>query len=118
VSDAGSKYARYFFVLFRLTFHVRLAGVASTLPAASFARTLRVWRPGLTLILSGDEQGRNRPRSSLQANVAPRSVERNVNLAFFLLVFLGGPATILVFGAVASTLPPGGVGGPAGAETV
>ncbi len=50
-------------------------------------------------VLKGDRQGENRPLSSLHWNVAPASLEVNLNFGRFLRVFFG-PLVIVVSGGV------------------
>src|ERR671914_1365927 len=79
------------------------AGVGSTLPAASVART-RSWctptdRP---VSCSGETHELYDPPSSEHWNVEPVSLEENVSVAFGLAVSGFGPESIVVFGAVVS----------------
>ena len=75
--------------------NVRDAGVGSTLPAASRARTSNVWVPSASApTLCGDEHAANAAAPSRHSNVAPAS-EVNVKI--------GGPPTFnVVSGAVVS----------------
>ena len=58
------------------TVNVRVAGVGSTLPAWSIARTLNVWSPSASVVTPyGDEHAWNAPPSSLHSNVAFGSLE-------------------------------------------
>ena len=81
-----------------------LAGVGSTLPAASVARTLNTCLPGSRcLYFFGDVQLRHFFLSSLQRNVDRFSEERNLNLARSTLVLCRGRWVIRVCGGVVST---------------
>ena len=74
---------------------VRLAGVGSTFPAASRARTSNVYVPSASApTLCGDVHAVNAAAFSRHSNVAPTS-EPNVNTG-------GPPASSVVFGAVVS----------------
>ena len=85
------------------TVHVELAGVASTLPAASIARTWNVWLPDARpLSASGLEHAANGEPSRLHSNV-PASSEPRPKLGLPLLGFVGVDVR-LVFGAVLSTV--------------
>src|SRR5262245_44879870 len=82
------------------------AGVGSTLPAGSIARTLKTCLPGLRrLYFFGDLQVLNGFRSSLHWKVEPASFETNLNLTVRLWVRPGGPLVIVVCGGVLSFLP-------------
>jgi hypothetical protein len=88
-----------------LMVHVKLAGVASALPAASVAATVNVWLPvARPLYAFGLVQLAAAPPSMTQLNVLPASVEVNEKLALVLLVGFVGFAVIVVFGATVSTL--------------
>src|SRR4051794_2638997 len=81
----------------------RLAGEASTLPAASFARTWNVCWPFLRfLYVFGERQALHAPRSSLHWNVELVSVAVKRNVATRERVRAAGPPRSLVFGAVMS----------------
>jgi hypothetical protein len=86
------------------TVHVLDAGLASTLPAASFARTWNVWlllpRPAYAF---GDVQAANAVASSEHSNVEPVSVEVNEKLTEPDVV-PDGPLEIVVSGATVSTV--------------
>ena len=92
------------------TVNDRDAGVASTLPAASVARTRNVYTPSASEPrMRGDVQGPNEPTaapgpSSRHSNVEPASVEENVNVALLTLIVPVGPPVIVVSGAVVSTV--------------
>ena len=65
-----------------LTVHVWLAGVGSVLPAASVARTSKVWDPFARLEYdAGEMQAPQAPASSRHWNVEPSSLEVNEKLA-------------------------------------
>jgi hypothetical protein len=91
--DVGSRYFLFF------TVHDAVAGLSSTLPAASLANTTKLCRPVFTLKLSGEAQTLNGWPSRLHLNVAPAS-EENVKVAFF-DPFFGFPVSA-VWGAVLS----------------
>src|SRR5882724_1488986 len=84
--------------------HVHVAGVASVLPAASVARTSKVWslsvRPGT---LCGLVQAANAPPSMLHSKVEPGSVESNVKAGAATFDGSDGFVRIVVLGAVRST---------------
>jgi len=85
--------------------NVRVAGVASTLPAGSTAATVNVCDPLLSaLVVSGEVHTTNAPPSMLHLNVEPSSLEVNPNVGVVSLVVppFGGPASIVVFGATVS----------------
>ena len=74
-----------------------VAGVGSTFPAASVARTLNVWSPSAsTPGENGDAQVAYWPSSSLHSNVEPSSVDVKRNGL--------GPDVIVVSGGVVSTV--------------
>ena len=74
------------------TLHSCVAGVASTLPARSIARTANSWPPGPAVTVCGEVQAAKAPPSSRHWNVEPVSVEWNAKA--------GGPAVMTVSGAV------------------
>jgi hypothetical protein len=81
------------------------AGVGSTLPAGSIARTSKRWSPGLRpRYVSGLEQAVNAAPSSLHSKVDPASFEENEKLAPVSFVGLAGAEEMVVFGAVVSTV--------------
>jgi len=87
--------------------HVRVAGDASTFPAASIARTANVCDPSVNeLYTAGLVQAPKLPASSLHSKLAtplpPGSDPVNENPAFGLLVGSGGPTLMFVSGAVTS----------------
>src|SRR5690606_35018819 len=62
--------------------HRLRAGLASTLPAASTARTAKAWRPSLILrTVTGDVHGANLPPSIEQVNVTLGSEAWKRNVA-------------------------------------
>src|SRR5437879_5436793 len=86
--------------------HVWLAGVASGLPAASTARTSNVWPPWVSAgeTVNGLEQEPQPPPSTRHSNVEPASFELKSNVGVVLPDGLAGLESIVVFGAVRSTL--------------
>jgi len=87
------------------TTQVKLAGVASVLPAASVAVTVNVWLPAARpLYEAGLVQAAAAPPSRTHWNVEPASVEWNVKEAEVELVGLVGPLSITVSGATVSTV--------------
>lgn len=85
--------------------HLRTAGLASTLPARSLARTRNAWRPASSpRYVVGEAQERQRLWSTRHWNRERASLERNRNLAAALGLRRRGPAVTLVFGAVVSTV--------------
>src|SRR3954468_23025776 len=85
------------------TVHVRDAGDASTLPAASVARTSNVCAPTATPLKSrGDVHAPHTPASRRHSNVAA-SLAPNVKLAVVAVTVPDGPPVIVVSGAVVST---------------
>jgi hypothetical protein len=89
-----------------VTVQVCLAGVRSTLPAESTARTWNEWLPGLTgLYRFGEEQlDQGFCQSGLHWKSDPRSVEVKVKRAARDVVVRGGPAVMRVLGGVLSAL--------------
>jgi hypothetical protein len=82
---------------------VKVAGVASVLPAASVARTSKVRAPSARSVNEwGLEQALQAPPSRRHSKVEPPSLEVNEKLGSFELVGSLGCAVIVVFGAVAS----------------
>ena len=90
----------------RSTVQVWLAGVASVLPAASVARTSKVWLPAVSAgeIDSGLVQDVQPPPSMRHSKVEPVSLELKVKLGVVLLDGSAGLESIVVFGAVRSTV--------------
>src|SRR5213080_3254380 len=84
--------------------HVWLAGVASLFPAASVARTSKVWLPSASAaVVCGLVQGLQLPPSTRHANVEPVSVELNANVGVELFDGFAGPESTAVSGGVLST---------------
>src|SRR5207253_9808306 len=83
-----------------------LAGVVSVLPAWSVARVLKVWLPSLSAgeSVSGEAQAVQLPLSMRHSKVEPLSDELNVNVGVVLPEGLEGFESIVVFGAVRSTV--------------
>src|SRR6187551_3455663 len=91
-----------------------LAGVESTCPAGSIARTLKTCLPGSTfLYFFGDLQRSNGLPSSLQRKTEPTSLDSNAKRAALLRDFFLGAFTIFVRGRVRSADLPGLPGLPA-----
>jgi hypothetical protein len=85
------------------TTNVCVAGVASVFPAASVARTSKVWLPSFrTAVVNGEAHVANAAPSTRHWNVDPGSVAVNVNVGVLSLPGLSAPAVIVVFGAVVS----------------
>src|SRR5436190_460611 len=84
----------------------RLAGVASALPAASVAKTSNVCDPAASAAgVNGEVQGANAAASTRHWNVAPvGSLEENANVGVVSFVGLLGDVSIVVCGAVVSTV--------------
>ena len=72
-----------------------MAGLSSTFPAASLAKTVKVLRPLLAFREAGDVQEENAAPLRLHRNVAPASEEVNSKTAFFFLTFFFGFAVIV-----------------------
>src|SRR5215210_6804819 len=89
----------------RSTVQVWPAGVASVLPAASVARTWKVWLPAVSAgeIDSGLVQDVQLPLSMRHSKLEPASEELNMKLGVVLLDGSAGLESIVVFGAVRST---------------
>src|ERR687895_174543 len=80
-----------------------IAGVPSTLPAASIARTRKVCGPTARAEYDlGEVQAANAAESSEHSNVEGASDEENENDAFVSVVVSGGCAVIVVCGAIVS----------------
>jgi hypothetical protein len=87
------------------TVQVRVAGVASTFPAESFARTANVCDPSPSPEYAfGEVHEPHAPASSLHSNDAPASVALKVNDAAAEVTVPVGPPVIEVPGAVTSTV--------------
>src|SRR3954469_24910904 len=83
--------------------HVWLSGVASLFPAASVARTSKVWLPSASAaVVCGLVQALQLPPSTRHSNVEPASDEWNVNAGVAVLSSAGGAESIVVSGAVRS----------------
>ena len=94
------------------TTQVRVAGVASMLPAASRARTSKVCEPSVTLVRAcGLVAAANAAASTRLSNVELVSLEVKVNEAEAEFVRDAGAAEIVVSGAVVSGGGGGGGGG-------
>jgi hypothetical protein len=94
-----------------LTVQVRVAGVASTLPAPSLALTEKVCEPSARTPCSGTVFGElheaKAPPSREHSKVEPASEEENVNVAEVLLTVPDGPeGSKVVSGGVVSDPPP------------
>ena len=99
--DRGEPAHAYLRTLNRFT-----AGVGSTLPAGSIARTLKTCLPGFRRVsFFGDRHPLNGLRSSLHWKVDPASLETNLNLTVRLWVRPGRPLVIVVWGGVLSFFP-------------
>jgi hypothetical protein len=84
------------------TVNGRLAGVASAFPAASLARTSKVYPPSArAAVVWGDVQDSNAPEPMRHWKLAPGSLE-NVNMGVVSFVEPVGPVSIAVSGAVVS----------------
>src|SRR5206468_10899506 len=90
----------------RSTVQVWLAGVASVLPAASVARTSKVWLPAVRAgeIDSGLVQELQLPVSMRHSKLEPLSSELKLKLGVVLLDGSDGFESMVVFGAVRSTV--------------
>jgi hypothetical protein len=83
----------------------RLAGVASTWPSPSTARTRKVCAPDESVeVVNGDEQLVNAPVSTEHWNVDGVSLDENANVGVESFVGPLGPEVIVVSGAVVSTV--------------
>src|SRR3954454_10855996 len=91
----------------RSTSKLRLAGVASVLPALSVARTAKVWRPAERLgVVKGEAQALKAAPSTEHSNVELASSEENskVGVAVAIVEPSAGPESIVVWGFVTSTV--------------
>ena len=90
----------------RSTVQVWLAGVVSVLPAVSVARTSNVWLPAVSAgeIDSGLVQDVQLPPSTRHSKLEPVSEELNVKLGLVLFDGSDGLVSMVVFGAVRSTV--------------
>lgn len=87
--------------------HVRTAGVASTFPEGSIARTRTVCRPNARPeYVFGDVQNVHGPFICLHSNFEPACEELNLNVAVRAVVGLRGPAVIVAFGFESSGVIP------------
>lgn len=85
--------------------HVRDAGVGSTFPAPSRARTANVCVPSpKPEYIFGDTHAANPEPFNEHSNDAPTVSDENVKVALLALVADGGAESILVSGAVVSTV--------------
>src|SRR5687767_5749275 len=76
-----------------------LAGVPSTLPAPSLARTWNSCRPGARFVYSaGEVQELNAGASRAHSKLEPPSLLENLNSALLLAVGSSGPKSIVVSG--------------------
>src|SRR5688500_17402100 len=83
----------------RVTVQLWPAGVGSTWPAASVARTATRWKPIARSVYStGDVHAVNAAPSSAHSNVEPARFEENVIVALVLSVGSAGPESIVVCG--------------------
>ena len=81
-----------------------LAGLASMLPAASWARTWKVCGPAASgPSVVGELQAANVPPSTLHSKLEPGSLAENSNVGVESAVTPAGPASIVVCGAFVST---------------
>ena len=89
----------------RSTVQVWLAGVASVLPAASVARTSKVWLPAPSEpSVSGLEHDVQLPPSMRHSKVEPASEELNEKVGVVSFDGSGGVESIVVAGGVRSTI--------------
>ncbi len=86
------------------TVNVRVAGVGSTLRAASMARTWKVWLPSASVwVTYGEEHGAKAPSSTRHSYVTPAPPE-NSKAGVGSSVVPVGPEVIVVSGAIVSTV--------------
>ena len=86
------------------TENARLAGVSSTLPAASVARTSKVCAPSVSAaVVRGEPHVANAAASTRHSKLAPASLE-NAKVGVESLVSPLGPASTVVSGGVVSTV--------------
>ena len=79
------------------TVKLRDAGVGSTLPAGSVARTSNVWAPSASdAVVSGDAHEPQAPPSTRHSNVEPASSAENPNVGVASFVGPDGPLSIVV----------------------
>ena len=87
------------------TVHVLVAGLWSTFPAPSIARTEKVCAPSASPVYDfGDVQAPHDPVSSLHSKWAPPSADEKVNEASFEATGPVGPPPMVVSGAIVSTV--------------
>ena len=87
------------------TVKLRDAGVGSTLPTRSVARTSKVWAPSASdEVVSGVEHEPHAPPSTRHSNVEPTWSAENSNVGVTSLVGPEGPLSIVVCGAAVSTV--------------
>ena len=85
--------------------HVWLAGLVSVFPAGSVARTAKVWLPSPSAaVVCGLVQALQLPPSMRHSKLEPGSEELNENVGVASLSSPGGAESIVVFGAVRSTV--------------
>ena len=86
------------------TVKVRFAGVASTLPARSVARTSKVWTPSASVpVVRGEAQALNAALSTRHSKVEPASEVVNAKVGVGSGVGFDGPELMVVFGATRSS---------------
>ncbi len=86
-----------------LTVNDRVAGLASTLPAASVARTETLCEPSASAaVVHGLAQLTHEPESTRHWNVEPDSVAEKANVGVLSFVVPVGPELMVVSGAVVS----------------
>ena len=90
----------------RSTVQLLVAGVPSVLPAASVARTAKVWLPSARAgeSVSGLEHEVQLPPSTRHSKLEPDSEELKEKLGVLLFDGSDGLASIVVFGALRSTV--------------
>ncbi len=87
------------------TVNARDAGVGSTFPAVSVARTSKVCAPSASdPVVSGVEQEPHAPPSTRHSKLEPAWLAENANVGVASLVGPEGPLSIVVFGAAVSTV--------------
>jgi hypothetical protein len=86
------------------TVQERVAGVASTFPATSIARTSKVCVPAATTTVEGVAHDDHAAASTRHWNVEPVSLASKAKLAAVALVGLAGEPVIVVVGPVRSTV--------------
>jgi hypothetical protein len=89
----------------RATLNVRSAGVGSTLPARSIARTRKMWEPSESAgDVLGELQKEKAAESKRHWKLEPGSLEAKVKVGVRSLVGPAGPAVIVVSGTAVSTV--------------